>query len=101
LRRQPFGEFRHGHDGNVELPADGLDVAVTADQRISTARRSQLKKDDVLRIANVGQASRRGVDLYGFDIGQEFGQQGFTLGGRQFELWLALHWLSLRSHRLG
>ena len=101
MRRQPFGELCERHDGNVELPADGLDVAVTADQRICTAGSSQLKKDDVLRIANVGQAIRRGVDLYGFDIGQEFGQQGFTLGGRQLELWLALHWLSLRSHRLG
>jgi len=75
----------------VKLLGNGLDVTVSSHQRIGTAGGSQLQKDGVLPIANVGQAIRLGVDLDGFDAGQEVGQQGLPLVAGQLELGVGKH----------
>ena len=69
----------------MEWGPHGLNVTVATDQCFGLGHGSEYQKDDVVRIADVGQALGCLVDFDGLDIWQKVGQQCFLLVAGQLE----------------
>ena len=75
----------------MKLVPNGMHVTVATDQRFGLSYGSEHQKDDVVRIADVGQALGCLVDFDGLDIGQEVSQQCSLLVAGQLELGVGEH----------